>query len=47
MTFYVQYNNEIYLFKNLCAALTYKNLVGGELFFTKPKTITQGELFNE
>lgn len=47
MIYYVKYHEEIYLYKNLCAAISFIRFVGGELFFKKPKTIKQGELFNE
>ena len=47
MIFYVKYNNEILEYTILCGALTFIKYVGGKLFFKKPKTIKQGELFNE
>lgn len=47
MIFYVKYNNEIFKYKNLCPALSFIKYIGGELYFKKPKTIIQKELFNE
>lgn len=46
MIFYVKYNKKIYLYKNLCAALSFIKLVGGELFFKYPKILKQQDLFN-
>lgn len=45
MIFYVKHNNKIYKYNNLCAALSFIKLVGGELFFKEPKHYKQPELF--
>jgi len=45
LIYYIKYNNEIYKYNNLCAALVFIKYVGGELYFKKPKAIIQKELF--
>ncbi len=46
MIFYVKYNNKIYKYNILCAALSFIKMVGGKLYFKNPQE-KQKELFND
>ena len=47
MKFYIKYENEIIIYRHLCAALSFIRFIGGELFFKKPAKIEklQMEMF--
>jgi len=49
LKFYVNYQNELLIYNNLCPALVFIKFVGGELYFKIPakNTSKQMELFNK